>query len=148
MLDGEIFRSIIFWLIDKIGYTTVIKIKDMIVFMSGIAVGIIVMLLLMGRFLNKIQKVDNLGKATSVVFKHEGELHYYTTANNFHQVVEFMTTVAFMPYFKKNEYMLEDEKRTRRFAYIVFALLSVLILVGLMLATHPVLLPDFTSPEV
>ena len=148
MPNSGVLRDIIYWFINTIGYTTTIKIKDFILFLSGIAVGNIMLILLMGRFLNKVQRVENLGKATSVVFKHEGKLHYYTTANNFHQVVEFITTIAFMPFFKKNQYMLEDEKRTRRFAYIVLVVLLLLIFIGIMLATHPVLLPKIVPPEV
>lgn len=139
--------DIIEWLIAKLGYATVVKLKDVVLFASGIAVGECIMLMLVGYFFNRIQQVEELGKVTSVRFKHEGRTYYFAQIKNFFQAVEFLTTVIYMPFLRKGDYTLEDKKRTRLFAVFVCISMVCVILLGALLITHPIVDMQYIPPD-
>ena len=55
------FLNIERWLDSKWGYNAVVHFEDIVVFISGIFVGMIIMVFLSGRVVFKMQKIKNLG---------------------------------------------------------------------------------------
>lgn len=127
-------------IIDLVGYMNTIIIKDIILFLAGVSVGAMILLLLVGRVLHRIQKVETLGKMTAVQYNYGGKKHYYTQLSNFPQSVEFITQLIIMPSYKKKEYTLADKRRTQVFLFLFTIIAILLIVFGAMLVTHPIII--------
>lgn len=130
------------WMVTSIGYVPVIKLKDVLLFCAGIALGELLMVVCISRFFHKVQKVEREGKTTSIQFRHEGEMRYFTSLSTLYQSMEFIMGVAFMPFRHKDSYMLEDKKRTRRFVISMLLIIGILALIGIILIFNPILRPD------
>lgn len=130
------------WMVNSIGYVTVIKLKDILLFCAGIALGELLMVVCISRFFHKVQKVEREGKTTSIQFRHNGEMRYFTSLSTLYQSMEFIMGVAFMPFRHKDSYVLEDKNRTRKFVICMLLIIGVLVLIGIILVLNPILLPD------
>lgn len=112
------FLNIEYWLYDKWGYNVVIHFEDLILFLAGIFVGMIIMIALSGKVVFKLQKVKNLGgnKIKLIKFVSEdGSKTYIADPKNVGESIETLLLVIFRPAFTYKNYTLRDERRTKIF---------------------------------
>ncbi|NOW08082.1 hypothetical protein [Clostridium beijerinckii] len=116
------------WLGGKYGFAFVVHFEDIILFAAGVFLGMIIMSVLSGRVVFKLQKISNLGsnKIKLVKFKHEGTKQYIADPKTVGESVETLLLVIFRPLFQTNDYTYRDEKRTKYFL-IFLAIIGILL---------------------
>lgn len=131
------------WLYGKLGYNFVVHFEDSILFCARIFIGMMIMSLLAGIVVFKIQKIKNLGsnKVKLMQFQHEGVHHYVADPHTVSESVETLLLVIFRPLFTKKEFDFRDEKRTRNFL-IIMGILGILLLVLATLCISTVLVDN------
>ncbi|KAI3350117.1 hypothetical protein FDB55_03300 [Clostridium botulinum] len=125
------FLRIEYWLDSKLGYNAVIHFEDIILFLSGIFIGMLIMIALSGKVVFKLQKVKNLGgnKIKLIKFiKEDGEKTYIADPKNVGESIETLLLVIFRPAFTYKQYTLRDEKRTKVFL-IIMAIVGTLLFI-------------------
>ncbi|NFE84067.1 hypothetical protein FDB42_12405 [Clostridium botulinum] len=125
------FLRIEYWLDSKLGYNAVIHFEDIILFLSGIFIGMLIMIALSGKVVFKLQKVKNLGgnKIKLIKFiKEDGKKTYIADPKNVGESIETLLLVIFRPAFTYKQYTLRDEKRTKVFL-IIMAIVGTLLFI-------------------
>lgn len=124
------FLNIEYWLNDKWGYNAVIHFEDLILFLAGIFVGMIIMVALSGKVVFKLQKVKNLGgnKIKLIRFiADDGKKTYIADPKNVGESIETLLLVIFRPAFTYKSYTLRDERRTKIFL-VIMALVGIVLI--------------------
>lgn len=136
------------WLADVFGFDFVVHFEDTVVFSSGIFIGMIVMSVLCGRVVFKLNKIHNLGsnKIKLVKFVHEGSKTYIADPKNVGEAVETLLLVIFRPLFQKKEYSYRDEKRTKIFL-ILLAIFGICLLTLAVMCISTVLVDNMGAPK-
>lgn len=125
------FLNIEYWLSERFGYEAVIHFEDIVQFLAGIFIGMLIMVFLSGRVMLKIHPVKNLGhnKIKLIRFKKEnGEQTYVADPKNIGESMETLLLVIFKPAFTYKQYTLRDERRTKIFI-ITMILVGILVLI-------------------
>ena len=125
------FLNIEYWLNEKLGYNAVIHFEDIILFLSGIFIGMLIMVFLSGKVVFRLQKVKNLGgnKIKLIQFKKDnGEKTYIADPKNVGESMETLLLVIFRPAFTYKEYTLRDERRTKIFI-ITMTIIGIVLLI-------------------
>lgn len=139
-MDGPYVRAAIDWLVNKIGYVPMIKIKDFILFLAGVAIGGFIHSLLSGNVVHKLEKYEKMDdEMVYVSMKHEeGEAHF-VNPKSFSEAVEAWLYLIFMPIFRVKKYTTRDKKRTKRFMRIMLIFGVVVIVLAVLLIGHPII---------
>lgn len=137
MVKNGILKTSVDWLVSALGYTTVIKLKDFTLFLTGVTIGVLIMAVLIGRTFSRIRQVENLGRLSLVKFKHNGKILYFAQTKTFCEAVEVVMMIVLLPFIRKREYTLADKKRTKTFVYAVFIVVAVMIVLSFLFITHP-----------
>lgn len=127
------FLNIEYWLYERFGYNSVIHFEDTVQFLSGIFIGMLVMVLLSGRVVFKIHPVKNLGKNKIKLIKFvkdNGEKTYVADPQNLGESMETLLLVIFQPAFTYKQYSLRDERRTKIFIVIITIIGVLLLILG------------------
>lgn len=116
------------------GYRSVVHFEDSIVFLSGIFIGMLIMAVLCGRVVFRLQKIQNLGssKVKLLRFRHEGFKHFIADPHNVGESIETLFLVIFRPLFQVKEYSYRDEKRTKIFLIIMFIIGLIIFALAIM----------------
>lgn len=132
----------------KFGYKSVVHFEDSIVFLSGIFIGMLIMAVLCGRVVFRLQKIHNLGssKVKLVKFQHEGFKHYIADPKNVGESIETLLLVIFRPLFQIKEYTYRDERRTKIFL-IVMTLIGICIFILAILCVSTVIVDNLNMPS-
>lgn len=137
MLTNGYIKHIVEYLVGLFGYKTVIISKDIILAVSFLSMGLLLALPLLARVMNKVRSVDSLGKMTSVSFKEDGKEYILTsTSKNFHQQIEFIVSLLFIPSWAK--YSVGNTRRAKITSYIIIVILTFLATLGVILVTNPI----------
>lgn len=134
-------KKFIYILISKFGYFNIVHAKDAILFLAGVFMGIIIMSLLSGNVIHKLQKREDLGKINLVRFIHEGKRHYLANPQTYSESVETLLILILKPLFTIKTYTIKDEKRTIRFLILILSIGSILFLLSLIFINTTILPP-------
>lgn len=116
------------WLSTYWGYHAVIHFEDLILFLAGIFVGMLLMVYLSGRVILRLQKMKDLGsnQVNLIRILDHGEKTYIANPKNISEAMETLLLVIFKPLATINEYTMRDEKRTK---ILILSLLVIGVLV-------------------
>jgi hypothetical protein len=128
---------IVNFFIGSFGYITAVEFKDILTFLAGIMAGGLIMIILISRFFYRVQKVETLGKAISVRFREKDGVHYFTRMTNFYQAMEFILVITLLPFTVKEEYLLENRKRTVALAHFMMTLTVFITMCGIWMIFNP-----------
>jgi len=123
-------------------YETAIKIKDIILYLSGISVGIIVTTFVIGSSFYKIKTMaSGIGNMSTITVKEKGTTLYYTNPTNFAEAMEVLFTLTLKVIFNIDgrEYTLKNRKRTQVVLYVLYIIALLLIILGIVFITNPIL---------
>lgn len=140
LLRAFLYKHVVYPLIRLIGYENVIQLKDSILFLAGIFLGGLVMAVLSGRSLFRLQKDDNLGKISLVRFVKSGRKYVLANPNTTGEAIESLLLSIFRPMFTKKSYTIRDEQRTKRFLIFLSLIGFALCVLAFFLINHTILL--------
>lgn len=142
MNRNGVTRHLIDFLIRTIGYRDTIMVKDFVVFLAGVSIGILIMSVVVGRVMHRTRSSEDLGKVTSVKFIHDSKVYYFTRVNNFYESMEFIFMVILLPFSNRREYTISGKRRARWLVNIVFALIILLMVLSVLFVLNPIISPD------
>lgn len=132
------FQNLLWYLINLAGYKNFIMFKDVVLVMAGLFVGMVIATVRIGVVFSKVRKVENLGQVASIKYSKDNVVYYYTQANGWKQAFEFLIYLI-LPKFGDCNYTLKDERRSRFFIRMFTTLTIFLVILGIVLITHPIL---------
>lgn len=129
--------NILQYLVQELGYNTVVHIKDVITLMSGVFVGIVLTVLYTSKLFQKSFKDKNLDEVSLVKIKEGNKTHYYTNPSNTKDTIRNLITVFFwqLGLFKNKYINFTNSKRARVFYYTTIFFVTVTIFVGFLLSS-------------
>lgn len=92
------FLNIEYWLYNRFSYSAVIHFEGTVQFLSGIFLGMLIMVFLSGRVVFKLKKVKNLGSNEIKLIKFikdNGEKTYASDPKNIEESMETLLLVIF-----------------------------------------------------
>lgn len=122
--------DLIDYCIKTIGYLHMIMLKDSVLVMSGVAIGMLVSTLLTSRLMHRTRHLEDLGKVTSVKYKHDNKTHYITHVDTFLEALEFVILMVYFPFAHKNEYTISDKNRAKWCLRIVIVITVILCILS------------------
>lgn len=121
------FLKLEYWLYVKFGYNFVVHLEDFLLCTSSIFIGILIMSILSGNVIMKIQKIpiDENGKRMKRikwVLMEDNQNNFIVQPENIGEAVETILIIAFKPLFTYKHYGIRDERRTKIFILCLFIL--------------------------
>lgn len=114
--------------------------KDVLLFLSGITIGLVIMLFLAGRVLHDVEKVDGLGKFIFLSFKGDDKKkHIYVNIKSVYQAMELLIRLIFFRNVKRT-YGIKVENRDKILARIIVVTLFILCLLSVLFILNPIIL--------
>lgn len=127
------FINIEYWLYERFGYDFIIHFEDTVQFLSGIFIGMIIMVFMSGRVVFKVHPVKNLGKNKIKLIrfvKENGEKTYVADPQSLGESMETLLLVTFQPAFTYKQYSFRDERRTKIFIVTMSVVGAILLILG------------------
>ncbi len=135
-------RNYEYYIVRWFGYEAATRIEDASVWLGGFFLGVIIMALLAGAFMLRLQSLNDYGKYQMRLIRVDNgkTSTQIMSKKNLWETFEQILLLSFSPFFTIKRFTSRDAKRTKRFVRIM-AVIVVVVLMYSLLATFSVLNP-------
>lgn len=116
-------------------YVSIIRFEDTMIFLGGICIGGIIMACFVAQFMRNLNKVDDIGSHKLRMVRYynkDGKRKIIAVFDNFAESFHQVLILVFSEFFTIRKYTMKDEKRTKRFIYLISILVIIILILALL----------------